>query len=72
MSKNEDNRAPVVLQVNEGYQATGQENRGHQPTKTLDKGYQASGQVKTPTTTPNVGTRAVVPTTSAKSSGNEK
>lgn len=71
MSKNEDNKAAVVMQVSEGYQATNQENRGHQPTKTLDKGYQASGQVKPPTTTPNVGTTAVVPAASTKSS-NEK
>jgi hypothetical protein len=71
MSKSEDTKAPVLLKVSEGYQATNQENRGHQPTKTLDKGYQASGQVKPPTTTPNVGTTAVVPAASTKGS-NEK
>lgn len=72
MSKNEDNKATVVMQVSEGYQATNQENRGHQPSKALDKGYQASGGVKPPTTTPNVGTTAVVPTASTKISSNEK
>ena len=71
MSKNEDSKATVAMRVSEGYQATNQENRGHQPTKTLDKGYQASGEVKPPTATPNVGTTAVVPVASTKSS-NEK
>ena len=71
MSKNEETNTPVLLKVSEGYQATNQENRGHQPAKTLDKGYQASGQVKPPTTTPNVGTTAVVPAASTKGS-NEK
>lgn len=72
MSKDEDNNATGVVQVSEGYQAANQENRGHQPTNTLEKGYQAGGGVKLPTTTPNVGTTAVVPTASTKSSSNEK
>lgn len=71
MSKNEENKVPIVMLVSEGYQAVNQENREHQPTKTLDKGYQASGEVKPPTATPNVGTTAVVPVASTKSS-NEK
>lgn len=70
MAENEGNTGGTVTRLREGYQAANKQNRGHQPSKTLDKGYQASGQVKPPTATPNVGTTAVVP--SASTTNNNK
>lgn len=72
MAENEGNKAGTVTQLREGYQAGNKQNRGHQPSKTLDKGYQASGQVKPPTTTPNVGTTAVVPAASTTNGSDKK
>jgi hypothetical protein len=72
MAENEGKNASVVARLREGYQPANNENRGHQPSKAFDKGYQASGQVKQPTTTPNVGTTAVVPAASATNSSNKK
>ena len=72
MAENEGNKGGTVTRLREGYQAASKQNRGHQPSKTLDKGYQASGQVKPPTATPNVGTTAVVPAASSTNSSNKK
>jgi hypothetical protein len=72
MAENEGNKASTVTRLTEGYQAPSKQNRGHQPTKTIDKGYQASGQVKPPIATPDVGTTAVVPSASATNSSNKK
>jgi len=72
MAENEGNKSGAVTRLREGYQAANKENRGHQPSKAFDKGYQASGQVKAPTVTPNVGTTAVVPTASATNGTNKK
>jgi len=72
MAGDEGNNGRTVTRLREGYQATDKQDRGLQSTKTLDKGYQASGQVKAPTATPNVGTTAVVPAASATNNGNKK
>lgn len=72
MAKDEGNKTGTATRLIEGYQAANKQNRGHQPSKALDKGYQASGEVKAPTTTPNVGTTAVAPTASTTNSSNKK
>jgi hypothetical protein len=67
MAQNSDKKSVSVSTLHGGHQAA-TSNRGHQPSKTFDKGYQASGQVKSPTTTPNVGTTAVIPAAAASDS----
>ncbi|MGB6482230.1 MAG: hypothetical protein WBE86_01950 [Candidatus Acidiferrales bacterium] len=79
MTQNSDKKSVIVSTLHGGHQPA-PSNRGHQPSKAFDKGYQASGQVKPPTTTPNVGTTAVIPvaaangqpTTAAAQPGNVK
>jgi hypothetical protein len=64
MAQNSDKKPVTVSTLHGGHQpATA--NRGHQPGNALDEGYQASGQVQSPTTTPDVGTTAVIPATAA-------
>lgn len=64
MAQSSDKKPVSVSTLHGGHQpATAK--RGHQPSKAFDKGYQASGQVKPPTTTPNVGTTAVIPAPAA-------
>lgn len=74
MALNEDKKSGTVNRLREGYQANNKQERGHQPSKAFDKGYQATGQIKRPTTTPKVGTTAVVPQpiASAKNSSGKK
>lgn len=79
MAQSNDKKSVTVSTLHGGHQPV-PSNRGHQPSKAFDKGYQASGEVKPPTTTPNVGTTAVIPvaaanaqpTTAAAQPGNGK
>lgn len=64
MAQSNDKKSVIVSTLHGGHQPV-PSNRGHQPSKTFDKGYQASGEVKPPTTTPNVGTTAVIPVAAA-------
>ena len=64
MAQNSDKKPVSVSTLHGGHQPV-TANRGHQPSKAFDKGYQASGQAKPPTTTPNMGTTAVIPTPAA-------
>jgi hypothetical protein len=65
MAQNNGSKSGSTAPLREGYQGVTVVNRGHQPSKTLDKGYQASNQVKPPTKTPNIGTTAVIPAAAA-------
>lgn len=72
MAKDERNKIATLAKVSEGYQAAGNEDRGHQPSKALDKGYQANSQAKRPTVAPKVGTTAVVPVASTANNHSKK